>query len=111
MENPSSHLDLVLALACQMKKKNNNNNNLNVESCVYSVRIARTSSPEDSISSHSEKIVSEKMVEGVRLYRSLKQGTGSLKIKRFLLIKENQIYAIKEFSTLLFMENASICAF
>lgn len=110
---PSSHLDLVLALACQMitNKQKKKPNNLNVECCVYSVRIARTSSLEDSISSHPKRIVSEEMVEGVRLYRSLKQGTGSLKIKRFLLIKENQIYAIKEFSTLLFMENTSICAY
>ena len=28
---------------------------------------------------------------GVRLYRSLQQGTGSLNIKRLLLIKENQV--------------------
>ena len=39
-----------------------------------------------------------KKEERVRLYRSLQQGIGSLNIKRLLLIKENQIFQIKEFS-------------
>ena len=38
-----------------------------------------------------------------RSYRSLLQGAGSLNIKRLLLIKENQISQIKEFSAFLCM--------
>ena len=39
--------------------------------------------------------------EGARLYRSLQQGAGNLRIKRLLLIKENHISHIKGFSALL----------
>ena len=50
-------------------------------------------------------------VEGaIRLHRSLQQGTVSLNNKRLLLIKENQISQIKEFSVLLYMERANIWA-
>lgn len=108
MENPQLTPGSGSSLANEINKQKSN---LKVESCVYSVGIASTSSPEDSISSHPERSVSKEMVEGIRLYRSLKQGAGSLKIKRFLLIKENQIYLIKAVSTLLFMEDASICAY
>ena len=44
-----------------------------------------------------------KKEERVRLYRSLQQGIGSLNIKRLLLIKENQIFQIKEFSVFFFL--------
>ena len=39
----------------------------------------------------------------VRLHRSLQQGACSLNIKRLLLIKENQIFQIKEFNIFLYM--------
>ena len=40
---------------------------------------------------------------GVRLYRSLRERAGSQNIKRLLLIKENQMSRVKEFSTFLCM--------
>ena len=43
------------------------------------------------------------MSGGLRLQRSLQQEAGSLNIKRLLLIKENQISRVKEFSTFLCM--------
>ena len=64
--------------------------------------IVRTLNPRYSISSDPERTVSKKVGGwGVRLHRSLQQGSGNLNIKRLLLIKENQISQIMEFSTLL----------
>ena len=40
---------------------------------------------------------------GVRLYRSLQERAGTRNIKRLLLIKENQMSQVKEFSTFLCM--------
>ena len=59
----------------------------------FSVRIFRTSSLGDSIPSDPGR-TSLGMglgVGGVRLYRSLQPGAGSLNIGRLLLMKENQI--------------------
>ena len=44
------------------------------------------------------------------LYRSLQQGAGSLNIKRLLLIKENQISQVKEFSVFPYMGRCKILA-
>ena len=68
----------------------------------YLVGIFRTSSPGDSFSSNWENCSSGAQ-GGVRLYGSLQQGEGSLNIKRLLLIMENQISQVKEFSALLCM--------
>ena len=38
---------------------------------------------------------------GVKIYRSLQQVAGNPNIKRLLLIKENQMSQVKEFSTFL----------
>ena len=59
------------------------------------VGIFKTSSSRDSISSDPEGTVGG---GGVRLRRSLQQGVGGLNIKRLQLIKENQIFQVKEFS-------------
>ena len=40
--------------------------------------------------------------EKLKLYRSLQQWIGSLNIKRLLLIKENQIFQVEEFSVFFF---------
>ena len=64
----------------------------------------RTSSLGDSSSDDQERSVSEEVQRGARLCRCLLQGAGNMNIKRLLLIKENQISCIKEFSALLCME-------
>ena len=56
------------------------------------------------------RTVSLEVEGGIRLCRSLQQGTVSLNNKRLLLIKESQISQIKEFSVLLYMERANIWA-
>ena len=67
----------------------------------YLVGIFRTSSPRDRISSDPERTVGG---GGVRLHRSLQHGAGGLNIKRLQLIKENQIFQVKEFSVFLCIE-------
>ena len=64
----------------------------------YLVEIFRDSSPGDSISSSSERILRSL---GKKSYRNF--ATISLNVKRLLLIKENQISQVKEFSTFLYM--------
>ena len=64
----------------------------------YLVEIFRDSSPGDSISSNSERILRSL---GKKSYRNF--ATISLNVKRLLLIKENQISQVKEFSTFLYM--------
>ena len=49
------------------------------------------------------RTVSLEVEGGIRLCRSLQQGTVSLNNKRLLLIKESQISQIKEFSTVLYV--------
>ena len=68
----------------------------------YLVRIFKTSDPEDSISSDTERTVGVWGLS-VRLCQVLQQVAGSLNIKRLLLIKENQISQVKEFSASLCM--------
>ena len=41
--------------------------------------------------------------EKFKLYRSLQQWIGSLNIKRLLLIKENQIFQVEEFSVFFYV--------
>ena len=67
------------------------------------VEIFRTSSPGDSISGNTERTIPRMPCRGVGLYRSLQQGERSLNIKVLLLIKENQISQVKEFSAFLCM--------
>ncbi|XP_043737882.1 uncharacterized protein LOC122680493 [Cervus elaphus] len=68
----------------------------------YLVRIFKTSDPEDSISSDTERTVGVWGLS-VRLCQVLQQGAGSLNIKRLLLVKENQLSQVKEFSSFLCM--------
>ena len=69
----------------------------------YSVRIFRTSSPGDSISSDPERTVMEKKGEETDCIEALQQSAGRLNIKRLLLIRENHITQVKEFSAFLCM--------
>ena len=45
----------------------------------------------------------KKKGEKLKLYRSLQQWIGSLNIKRLLLIKENQIFQVEEFSVFFYV--------
>ena len=82
----------VLFWQCQLKEKIHN---LKVES--YSVRSFRTSSLGGSNSNNPERIALRRQ-GGV-----LQQRAGSQNIKSLLVIKENQISQVKEFSALLYM--------
>ena len=69
----------------------------------YLVGIFRTSSPESSISSNPERTAPRKQGGEPGYIGVLQQRAGSRNIKRLLLIKENQISQVKEFSTFLCM--------
>ena len=69
----------------------------------YSVKIFRTSSPRDSISSNPEKTASRRWGDEPGYIEVLQQRAGSLNIKRLLIIKENQIFQAKEFRTFVCM--------
>ena len=69
----------------------------------YSVGIFRTSSPACGISSKPERTASRRRGDEPGYIRVLQQRAGSLNIKRLLLIKENQICQVKEFSAFLCM--------
>ena len=78
----------------------------------YLVGIFRTSSPGDSISGDPERTILRRWKGGVRLYRNLQQGIGSLKIKILLSIREKQISQVKKFSHFLYVwKNTSIWAY
>ena len=66
------------------------------------VGIFRTSSPRDSISSYPGTTVLRRQGKEPDYTEVLQQRTGSLNIKRLLLIKESWISQVKEFSAFLF---------
>ena len=68
---------------------------------LYSRDILQTSSPGPSISDHSD--CSKEARQGARICRSFATKTGGWNIKRWLLIKENQMSQVKQFSTFLCM--------
>ena len=68
---------------------------------IYSVGMFRTSSPEDSISRSPNIIALWRWGEEPGYIEVLHQRTSILNIKRLLLIKENQIAQVKEFSAFL----------
>ena len=61
----------------------------------YLMGIFRTSSPGDSISSHPERTALRRWAAGVRLYRSLQQGAGSLNIKEKAMAPHSSTLAWK----------------
>ena len=65
--------------------------------------IFRTSSPGDGISSNRERTAPGRRGEKLGHAEVLPQMASSLNIKRVLLIEENQISQVKEFSDFLFM--------
>ena len=67
---------------------------------LYSMGIFRTSTPGESTASVSERTALRRRGEepGYRNFATI-----SLNVKRLLLIKENQISQVKEFSTFLYM--------
>jgi len=69
----------------------------------YSVGIFKTASPEDSITSNPERTVLRRQREEPDHTEVLQQRAGNLNVKRLLLIKENQIFQVKEFSVFLCM--------
>ena len=69
----------------------------------YSAGIFRTSSPGDSISSDPERTIMEKTGEEPDCIEAWQQSTGRLNIKRLLLIRENHVTQVKEFSAFLYM--------
>ena len=69
----------------------------------YSVGIFRTSSLGDSISSDPERTITEKKGEEPNCIEALQQSAGRLNTKRLLLIRENRITQVKEFSAFLCM--------
>ena len=69
----------------------------------YLVEIFRTPSPGGSISSNPERPAPRRLVGEPGYIGVLQQRTGSLKVKRLLLMKENQISQVKEFSAILCM--------
>ena len=69
---------------------------------LYSVGIFRTSSLADSISSNPERTALRRQGDEPGYIKVLQQRAGSLNFER-LLIKENQISQVKEFSAFLCM--------
>ena len=67
----------------------------------YSVGVFRTSGLGESISSNPERTALRRAGEEPGYIEVLQQWAGSLNIKRLLLIKENQLSQVKEFSTFL----------
>ena len=76
----------------------------------YSVEIFRTSSLGDSISSNPERTAPRRRGEEPGYTEALQWRAGNLSIKISLLIKENQITQVKEFSTSLCMGRARVWA-
>ena len=66
------------------------------------VGIFRTSSLGDSISSNPERTALRRQGDEPGYIKVLQQRAGSLNIERLLLIKENQISQVKEFSAFLY---------
>ena len=69
----------------------------------YLVEMFRTSSLGDSNSSNPKRTAQSRRGEKPGNTEVLQQRTGSLNIKRLLLIKENQTSQVKEFSAFLYM--------
>ena len=69
----------------------------------YSVGIFKTASPEDNITSNPERTVLRRQQEEPDYTDILQQTAGNLNVKRLLLIKENQIFQVKDFSAFLCM--------
>ena len=65
----------------------------------YLVGIFRTSKPGNSISSNAERTAQWGWGEEPGYKEILQQRTGNLNVKRLLLIEENQISQIMDFST------------
>ena len=65
----------------------------------YSVGIFRTSGPGGSLSSSLERAAPRRWGEEPGYIEVLQQRVNSLNIRRLLLIKENQISQVKEFSS------------
>ena len=74
----------------------------------YSVGNFRTPSPGDSISSNPEITDLRRWGDEPGYVEVLHQRAGSLNIKRLLLIKENQISQVKEFSAFLCLGRCKI---
>ena len=70
----------------------------------YSVDILRTSSPGDRTLRSLWRTTPKRQVGGQDIQEFLQQRPGSQNIKRWLLIKENQLSQVKEFSAFLCME-------
>ena len=75
----------------------------------YSAGIFRTSSPGDSISSNLKGTALRSRGGEAGYIEVLQQRAGNLNVKRLLLIKENEISQVKEFSVFLCM-GASLVA-
>ena len=65
----------------------------------YLVGIFRTSSPETAFQVMLKELLSEGEGRSQVTTEILQQRTGNLNVKRVLLIEENQISQVKEFST------------
>ena len=70
----------------------------------YLAGIFRIPSPGDSISSNPERTVLRKRGEDPGYIEVFQERESSLNIKRLLLMKENQIDQVKEFSAFLYMK-------
>ena len=70
----------------------------------------RTSSPGGSISSNPERTAVKRWGEEPCYVELLQWRAGSLNVKRWLLIKENQISQVKEFRSFLLWEDARVWA-
>ena len=77
---------------------------------LYLVRIFRTSSLGDSISSNPERTAPRRRGEEPGYTEALQWRAGNLSIKISLLIKENQITQVKELSTFPCMGNGRVWA-
>ena len=78
-----------------------NNRNLKVESYVLVGGTFWDFKPGDSISSNPERTAPRRQGEELGCIKVLQERAGSLNIKQLVLIKENQISQVKEFSTFL----------
>ena len=76
----------------------------------YAVGIFSTSSLGDSISSNPERTALRRPEEDAGYTQVLYPRAGSLNIKRLLLIKENQISQVKQFSAFLCVDDAGVGA-
>ena len=81
----------------------NIHNLISWELCFIRPGIFRTSSLGDSISSNPERTALRRQGDEPGYIKVLQQRAGSLNFERLLLIKENQISQVKEFSAFLCM--------